>query len=270
MPRKRKTKTEEATEREEATPSQSASLRGDKILPVKEPNPVGPYEDRRKEMQRKLQRLVLSMRAEKASDAVIKQAVNKEKRKEERKIIALEEKRANEEKAVANDVIIIPVAWRGVSHEKLSIDVTCDAVRQALYSTGLRPWLDCRREYTPGQKFAYWEHMGVRHRIEIGPDDVAKGVCRIVRADTAGAYLEHQRRTPKLNLKDIVATLAELGLEKCQSMNPELMNDTSLIPSAAPVEEVVTDEITGNAVIDEKEKRKDGSFGTYDKKFKRF
>jgi prolyl-tRNA synthetase len=224
------------------------------------PRQVGPYEDRRKEMQRKLQKMVLSMRAEGYSEMDIKFAINKEKRREERKIIALEEKRANEQKACSNDVIIIPVAWKRNHSDKVQVDVTCDNVRRALYSTGLNPWLDCRREYSPGQKFAYWEHMGVKFRIEIGPDDVLAGVCRIVRSDKPGAYLEHQREKPSLNLQDIIRTLASMGLDKCKDMNTDLMSSDSLIPSDTCEEseqpvDPVDDDIGGNAIIAEKKKQ---------------
>ena len=216
---------------------------------------VGPYEDRRKEMQRKLQKLVLSMRSEGYSEMDIKYAINKEKRKEERKIIALEEKRANEQKASRNDVIIIPVAWKKNHSDKIRVDATCDNVRRALYSTGLNPWLDCRREYSPGQKFAYWEHMGVQFRIEIGPEDILGGVCRVVYSENPGAYLEHKREKPALNLQSIVRTLATLGLKKCQEMNTDLMSDASLIEALSNDFEdntdtvVETDDIGGNAAV---------------------
>lgn len=225
------------------------------------------YEDRRKEMQRKLQKMVLSMRQEGRTEFEIKQAVNKEKRKEEKKIIELEEKRANEEKACSNDVIIVPVAWKRNHNEKVSVDVTCDNLRRALFSTGLKPWLDCRREYSPGQKFAYWEHMGVKFRIEVGPEDVSQGICRAVRSDTPGAYLEHVREKPELNLQSIIRTLSKMGLEKCKEMNADLMSSESLIerpnldePSVA--EFVEQDEISGNAIV--------ASRPQTQKKFRRF
>ena len=31
----------------------------------------------------------------------------------------------------------------------------------------LNVWVDQRTKYTPGQKFAYWEHIGVKLRIEV-------------------------------------------------------------------------------------------------------
>jgi hypothetical protein len=223
-----------------------------RLKPVSQPSD-NPFEDRRKEMQRKIQKMVTEMRAEDRSDADIKYAVTREKRKEERKVIALEEKRANEQKACSNDVIIIPVAWKRNHNEKISVDVTCDNVRRALFSAGLSPWLDCRREYSPGQKFAYWEHMGVKHRIEIGPEDISTGVCRVVRSDTPGAYLEHRREQPELNLQSIIRTLADFGLEKCKTMNTDLMSSDSLIEwgSVGNSNEGVfdNDEVGGNAVV---------------------
>jgi hypothetical protein len=228
-----------------------------------------PYEDRRKEMQRTLQKLVLEMRKEGRSEADIKYAITREKRKEEKKILALEEKRANEQKANSHDVIIVPVAWKRHHQEKVDVDVTCDNVRRALFSTGLSPWLDCRREYSPGQKFAYWEHMGVKFRIEIGPEDISQGICRVVRADKPGAYLEHRREKPELNLQSIIRTLADFGLTKCQSMNSDLMSDVSLIERSLDREDINDatfdqDDVGGNVHIPDRQKAQSN------KKFRRF
>ncbi len=279
MPRKSKKKqnedvaitaTPEATLEVPCTDSKSShsTLETDEMTM---PRQTGPYEDRRKDMQRRLQKLVLSMRAAGSSEFDIKNEVNKEKRKEERKIIALEEKRANEEKACSNDVIIIPVAWKRNHLDKIRVDAACDNVRRALHMTGLKPWLDCRREYSPGQKFAYWEHMGLKFRIEIGPDDVAANVCRVVRSEKPGAYLEHQREKPEMNLQAIIRTLAGMGLEKCRDMNTSLMSSESLVESSEepqPLDSnnvVEEDDLAGNAVIPERKPA-----GNSTKKFRRF
>jgi hypothetical protein len=102
--------------------------------------------------------------------------------------------------------------------------------------------------------------MGVKFRIEIGPEDIAQGVCRVVRADKPGAYLEHQREKPELNLQQIIRALRYLGLEKCDDMNAELMNDESLVerPAAEQWAEddaqrnPEDDELGGNAVVPER------------------
>ena len=278
MPRKSKSKSKlaELTVAAEAQPASSPvppnasemSVSTPKTEQKTAPQQTGPYEDRRKEMQRRLQKLVLEMRENGCSEPVIKQAIIREKRKEERKIIALEEKRANEQKACSNDVIIIPVAWKRNHSEKVSVDVTCDNVRRALFSAGLNPWLDCRREYSPGQKFAYWEHMGVKFRIEIGPEDISQGICRAVKAETPGAYLEHQREKPELNLQSIIRTLASMGLAKCQEMNSDLMSSESLIERPMADRQFEgdepEDELGGNAVIPTRPQ------GAPMKKFRRF
>ena len=44
--------------------------------------------------------------------------------------------------------------------------------------------LDIRDQYTPGYKFNFWEMKGVPIRIEIGPRDIEKNECVIVRRDT--------------------------------------------------------------------------------------
>jgi hypothetical protein len=275
MPRKSKSKTVVEEVLEENSVS-TAEPHDSQIVTPKIANPACPtsnpkpgiYEDRRKDMQRKLQKLVTSMRQDGKTEFEIKQALNKEKRKEERKIIELEEKRANEEKACSNDVIIVPVAWKRNHNEKVSVDVTCDNLRRALFSAGLKPWLDCRREYSPGQKFAYWEHMGVKFRIEIGPEDVSQGLCRVVRSDTPGAYLEHIREKPELNLQSVIRTLAKLGLAKCKEMNADLMSAESLIETPSfesnnPVDFTEEDDIGGNAVME-------ASRPQSQKKFRRF
>jgi len=44
--------------------------------------------------------------------------------------------------------------------------------------------LDDREGYTAGYKFNHWELRGVPIRIELGPKDIAKGTCMMVRRDT--------------------------------------------------------------------------------------
>jgi len=44
--------------------------------------------------------------------------------------------------------------------------------------------LDDRDAYTPGWKYAEWELRGVPLRIELGPRDLAKNQCVLVRRDS--------------------------------------------------------------------------------------
>ena len=45
--------------------------------------------------------------------------------------------------------------------------------------------LACR--YTPGQKFAYyWQHLGIKLRVEIGAQEMAKSCCTLRVSTVAG------------------------------------------------------------------------------------
>ena len=64
--------------------------------------------------------------------------------------------------------------------------------------------LDSREQYTPGNKFNYWEMKGVPVRLEIGPRDIENGECVLVRRDTL------EKCTVKLdNLEEEINTLLE-------------------------------------------------------------
>jgi prolyl-tRNA synthetase len=81
--------------------------------------------------------------------------------------------------AAENKVVIVPIVFKGKSDEP-------DKVAKKLESTlkEFNPILDDREEVTPGWKFNEWEMKGVPLRIEIGPRDVEKDQCVIVRRDT--------------------------------------------------------------------------------------
>jgi prolyl-tRNA synthetase len=52
--------------------------------------------------------------------------------------------------------------------------------------TGLRVKVDDREDVTPGEKFYYWEKIGVPVRLEIGPREVAENTVVVFRRDTLG------------------------------------------------------------------------------------
>ena len=56
-------------------------------------------------------------------------------------------------------------------------------VMAMLHGAGLRVHLDDRDQFQPGYKYADWEMRGVPVRLEIGPKDVAKDQCVLVRRD---------------------------------------------------------------------------------------
>jgi len=197
-------------------------------------------EMRRRAMQRTIQQKVAELRSKGSDDATIKAAVNRVKKAEQVKVSKLQNTNDRAEKGAKHEVIIIPVEWRRHEQETTLIDEVSASVKQSLMSTGLDAWLDGRRQYTPGQKFAYWEHLGVKHRVEIGPEDLKKFTCRVVRADKPGAYLEHQRLNDvPLNPRAILTALVSLGLKvdvdiSRVSDEPILNSDDS---KAAPLED---------------------------------
>ena len=54
----------------------------------------------------------------------------------------------------------------------------------ALEAAGVRAKLDDRDQFQPGYKYADWEMRGVPLRLELGPKDIEKAQCVLVRRDT--------------------------------------------------------------------------------------
>jgi prolyl-tRNA synthetase len=57
-------------------------------------------------------------------------------------------------------------------------------VAAALKGAGIRAHLDDRDQFQPGYKYSDWEMRGVPVRMEIGPKDIEKQQCVLVRRDT--------------------------------------------------------------------------------------
>jgi prolyl-tRNA synthetase len=56
-------------------------------------------------------------------------------------------------------------------------------VQAMLRGAGLRVHLDARDQFQPGYKYADWEMRGVPVRLELGPKDIEKDQCVLVRRD---------------------------------------------------------------------------------------
>jgi prolyl-tRNA synthetase len=57
-------------------------------------------------------------------------------------------------------------------------------VASSLRAAGVRVHLDDRDQFQPGFKYADWEMRGVPVRLELGPKDIEKSQCVLVRRDT--------------------------------------------------------------------------------------
>ena len=75
-------------------------------------------------------------------------------------------------------VVIVPIA-----QEKGNVLEEAEKIRVEL-AKNYKVKLDDRDNYTPGNKFNYWEMKGVPVRLEIGPKDIEKGEVVLVRRDT--------------------------------------------------------------------------------------
>jgi prolyl-tRNA synthetase len=97
-------------------------------------------------------------------------------------------------------VVIVPIVYKDSAAAVLD---KCREVRDTLKRAGLRVALDDRDTLTPPKKFFYHELRGVPVRLEVGPKDLAKGCCVLVRRDTGA-------KTMDVPLEGLPATLAAL------------------------------------------------------------
>jgi len=76
-------------------------------------------------------------------------------------------------------VVLVPIPSPKVDLE--TIEAKCDELCRSLRQADIRAEVDKRRNYTPGWKYNWWEMKGVPIRVEIGPKDMTRGTCRLVR-----------------------------------------------------------------------------------------
>lgn len=186
-------------------------------------------EKARREAQRELQRTVVQMKKEgKTSEEIFraKRRFNKthsfrapktQEKREEIRDIKKQKQEIAHEKGKEHELVIIPIAWKRHQDEKGLIDGACERVKQRLMAKGVNAWIDKRTLYTPGQKFAYWEHIGVMLRVEIGPKDIETKTCTISKAQEAGKYQTTERHQGvSLSGADLLHRLKGMGLDGLQ------------------------------------------------------
>lgn len=78
-------------------------------------------------------------------------------------------------------VVIVPIIFKDSAAEVLS---KCRDLVASLRKGGIRVQLDDRDTLTPPKKFFHHELRGVPVRLEVGPKDLAKNCCVLVRRDT--------------------------------------------------------------------------------------
>jgi prolyl-tRNA synthetase len=86
-------------------------------------------------------------------------------------------------KVAPHQLVIVPIPPRKGDWNEAVLPA-CRATQAALRGAGLRVHLDDRDTQQPGFKYADWEMRGVPLRVEIGPKDIEKQQCVLVRRDT--------------------------------------------------------------------------------------
>ena len=86
-------------------------------------------------------------------------------------------------KVAPYQVVIVPIPPRQGDWSEQVLPKARE-VQQALRAAGVRVHLDDRETQQPGFKYADWEMRGAPLRLELGPKDIEKQQCVLVRRDT--------------------------------------------------------------------------------------
>ena len=81
-----------------------------------------------------------------------------------------------------HDVVVVPIFWRTRPGEEEAVVGEAERIKRLLAKVGdtkvkLDVWVDRTHKKSPGQKLAFWEAVGVKWRVEVGPDDVRAKRC---------------------------------------------------------------------------------------------
>jgi prolyl-tRNA synthetase len=111
-------------------------------------------------------------------------------------------------------VVIVPIPPRKGDVNQAVLP-KCREVLQALRGAGLRAHLDDRDTQQPGFKYADWEMRGVPIRMEIGPKDLEKQQCVLVRRDNRAKEFVPLAGTPA-RVGELLDTLQRELLERAR------------------------------------------------------
>ena len=111
---------------------------------------------------------------------------------------------------------------------------------QELYNTlseKYRMEIDLRDQYTPGYKFSDWEMRGVPVRIELGPRDIEKNVCVVVRRDTG------EKQTVELSKisEEIEVILEDIQKNMFEECKKQVEKRTSIAKTLEEFEKIINE-----------------------------
>ena len=102
-----------------------------------------------------------------------------------------------------NKVVIVPIIFEDTKEKVLS---KAEEIKKNIETSATthhcNPLLDDREGYTPGWKFNEWELKGIPVRLELGPKDLEKEQCVLVRRDTG--------KKEFVKLKDVTTKINEI------------------------------------------------------------
>ena len=174
-----------------------------------------PEEAKRRRLQREKQQIALQRQAGKnvPSKQMQKAAAWRAELAEKASADKKEATAKREELGAKHDVVIVPIFWKQREEETAEIQRWAQNIKTRLAACKVDCWIDNRHKYTPGQKFAYWEHLGVMTRIELGPADLPKSTCSLCKVHKAGDYKGATRKKDvSLGGQALFNALRELGL----------------------------------------------------------
>uniref|UniRef100_A0A7S2RI47 Anticodon-binding domain-containing protein n=1 Tax=Mucochytrium quahogii TaxID=96639 RepID=A0A7S2RI47_9STRA len=89
-----------------------------------------------------------------------------------------EKARKRDELAKKHDLVIIPIVWKRRPEEMNMVLDRVRILKEKFVKHRINTWIDQRTSLLPGEKYAYWESLNVKFRIEVGPKEaVANSVC---------------------------------------------------------------------------------------------
>jgi prolyl-tRNA synthetase len=131
-------------------------------------------------------------------------------------------------------IVIVPIPPRKGSWDE-TILPKARALLEELRGAGIRVHLDDRDQHQPGFKYADWEMRGVPLRLELGPKDVQKQQCVLVRRDTrAKAFVPLSELVP--TARGLLDTIQGDLLERARQFRED---NTSRVSSYDEFKEVM-------------------------------
>ncbi|GBG33585.1 Proline--tRNA ligase [Hondaea fermentalgiana] len=82
-----------------------------------------------------------------------------------------EKNQKRDEAARKHDLVIIPILWKRREEEANMVREAAQQLKNKLMKHRINTWIDQRSSLLPGQKYEFWESMGVNLRVELGPSE---------------------------------------------------------------------------------------------------